>query len=422
MSRPRIVIVGAGFGGMEAARALAKVDAEVLVIDQRNHHTFQPLLYQVASAALSPAEIAWPIRHMLRSQANAQVLLAKVHGVDLAAKLVKTSFGDQAYDVLVLAVGATHAYFGRDDWAPFAPGLKSLEDATAIRARVLSSFEHAEVSSDEAARKRLLTFAIVGAGPTGVEMAGALAEIARDALARDFRRIDPKAARIVLIEAGPRILPALPEPLSAYARRVLEKIGVEILTDTLVTGIDAQGLEIGASRIEAATMIWGAGVAASPLVQALPGEHDRQGRLKVAPDLSVPGHPEVFVVGDAASAAWIEGKTAPGIAPAAKQMGAFAAKRIIAQMAGGAAQPAAFAYKHQGDLATIGRNAAVVQIGKVALTGFPAWLFWGAIHVYFLIGLKRRFTVAVDWMWSYLTRQRGARLITGEWQGDKPAH
>ena len=406
--KPRVVIVGGGFGGLEAARALAKADCQITLIDQRNYHLFQPLLYQVATAALSPSEIAWPLRHVLTRQANVRVVMTRAAGVDLDARSVTTEAGAFAYDHLIIATGATHSYFGKPQWESAAPGLKSLEDATELRRRVLSAFERAETAAPEQ-RAALLTFVVVGGGATGVEMAGAVAELARDALSRDFRQIDPGQARVLLVEGGPRVLPALSPDLSAYAEDALEDLGVEVRTSAMVTDLDTHGVDLGDTRVEAATIIWAAGVAASPLAAGLAVEHDRAGRVKVAPDLSVPGHPEVFVVGDAAAMA-SNGKSVPGIAPAAKQAGKHAARQIAERLAGRPGQ-APFRYAHAGDLATIGRHAAAVQIGQVKLTGFVGWVFWGVAHVYFLIGLRNRIAVAFDWAWSWLTRQRNIRLI-----------
>lgn len=406
--KPRVVIVGGGFGGLEAARALARSDCQITLIDQRNYHLFQPLLYQVATAALSPSEIAWPLRHVLTRQSNVRVVMTEARSVDLRDRKVVTTAGDFAYDYLIVATGAAHSYFGKPEWESAAPGLKSLEDATELRRRVLSAFERAE-TAPPSERAALLTFVVVGGGATGVEMAGAVAELARDALSRDFREIDPSQARVLLVEAGPRVLPALAEDLSAYAARALREIGVDVLTGTMVTGLDERGVDLGETRIEAATIVWAAGVAASPLAAGLEAEHDRAGRVRVAPDLSLPGHPEVFVVGDAA-AATSNGKPVPGIAPAAKQAGKHAARQIAARLAGGQSS-APFVYAHAGDLATIGRHAAAVQIGKAKLTGFVGWVFWGVAHVYFLIGLRNRIAVAFDWLWSWLTRQRNIRLI-----------
>ena len=408
--RPRVVIAGAGFGGIEAAKALAKAPVDVTIIDRQNHHCFQPLLYQVATAALSPADVAWPIRGILRRQANATVLMADIRGVDPVRRIVRADSVEVPYEFLVLATGAMHSYFGHDEWAEAAPGLKRIEDATRIRRRILIAFERAELATDEKDRRRLLTFVIVGAGATGVEMAGAIAEVARQTLAMDFRRIDPRSARIVLIEAGPRVMPTLPENLSAYVQRVLAAKGVEVMTATRVTGCDLHGVDLEHGRIDAATIIWAAGVTASPAAQWLGAEHDRAGRVNVGPDLSVPGHPEIFAVGDTAAALGPDGRPIPGIAPAAKQMGRYVGRSIAARVAG--ETPSPFRYSHQGDLAAIGRNAAVVKLGRMELTGFLGWLFWGLVHVYFLVEVRDRFSVAFTWLWDYLTYQRGARLIT----------
>jgi NADH dehydrogenase len=408
--RPKIVIAGAGFGGIEAARALAKSPVDVTIVDRQNHHCFQPLLYQVATAALSPADVAWPIRHMLRRQLNATVLMAAVTGIDVAARIVHTDAIDLPYDYLVLATGATHSYFGRDEWAEAAPGLKRIEDATRIRRRILIAFERAELARTEAERQRLLTFVIVGAGATGVEMAGAIGEVARQTLAKDFRHIDPRTARIVLIEAGPRVMPAFTEHLSDYVARSLAAKGIEIKTATRVTGCDLGGVDTDKGRIDAATIIWAAGVVASPAAQWLGAAHDRAGRVKVEADLSVPGHREVFVIGDTAAATY-DGRPVPGIAPAAKQMGKYVGRLIAARVAG-ATVAAPFHYRHQGDLATVGRRAAVVKLGRFELTGFIGWLFWGVVHIYFLVEVRDRFLVAFQWLWEYVTYQRGARLIT----------
>jgi NADH dehydrogenase len=410
-ARPRVVIAGAGFGGLEAARALRAAAADVIVIDQQNHHCFQPLLYQVATAALSPADVAWPIRRILRKQRNATVLMAEVRGVDTGKRLVHADSISVPYDFLVLATGATHSYFGHDEWAEVAPGLKHIEDATRIRRRILIAFERAELTPDEAERRRLLTFVIVGAGATGVEMAGAITEVARQTLAMDFRRIDPKASRIVLIEAGPRVMPALPANLSGYVQGTLAQKGVEVMTSTRVVSCDARGVDLAPGRIDAATIIWAAGVIASPAARWLDAEHDRAGRLKVGPDLSVSGHPEIFAIGDTAAAADRWGQAIPGIAPAAKQMGRYVGRLIAARIAG-AGTPAPFRYRHQGDLAAIGRRAAVVKLGRLELKGVFGWLFWSVIHIFFLIEIRDRFVVAFIWLWDYVTFQRGARLIT----------
>jgi NADH dehydrogenase len=406
--RQRVVIAGAGFGGLEAAKALRAAAADVIVIDQQNHHCFQPLLYQVATAALSPADVAWPIRRILRKQSNATVLMAEIRGVDTGKRIVHTDSIGIPYDFLVVATGATHSYFGHDEWAEAAPGLKRIEDATRIRRRILIAFERAELTGEAAERARQLTFVIVGAGATGVEMAGAIAEVARQTLARDFRRIDPKASRIVLIEAGPRVMPTLPANLSDYVRATLVQKGVEVMTSTRVVGCDAGGVDLANGRIDAATVIWAAGVVASPAALWLHAEHDRAGRVIVGPDLSVGGHPEIFAIGDTAAPA---GAAIPGIAPAAKQMGRYVGRLIAARIAG-APPPAPFRYRHQGDLATIGRRAAVVKLGALELRGFLGWLFWSVVHIFFLIEIRDRFVVAFTWLWDYVTFQRGARLIT----------
>jgi NADH dehydrogenase len=403
--------VGAGFGGLQAARALAHAAADVVLIDAKNHHTFQPLLYQVATAALSPAAIAWPIRNLLKTQANAQVLMTRATSVDPEARQVLTEAGPVAYDQLVVAAGAAHSYFGHDGWAAFAPGLKSVEDALDVRRRILSAFERAELAGQGKAPPALTTFVVVGGGPTGVELAGSIAEIARDALKSEFRHIDPAAAHVVLVEGGPRILPSFPENLAAEAARRLARYGVDVRTNAMVVDIDASGVTLKDGRIDASTVLWGAGVRAAALVAGLPGEHDRAGRVPVGPDLSLPGHPDIFVVGDGA-AVISEGGPVPGIAPAAKQMGGYVGQVIAARLSG-RRPPGPFRYKHAGDLATIGRGAAVVKVGGLQLTGFAGWLFWGFIHVYFLVGLRARFFVALDWLWSYVTYHRGARLITG---------
>jgi NADH:quinone reductase (non-electrogenic) len=409
--RPKVLIVGAGFGGLEAAKALNRVAVDVIVIDRQNHHCFQPLLYQVATAALSPAEIAWPIRHILRQQRNATVLMAEVSGIDLAGRCVQTSAGPISYDYLVIATGATHSYFGHDDWIDFAPGLKRIEDATRIRRSILLAFEHAELAHDDAERQRLLTFVIVGGGATGVEMAGAIAEIARQTLAKDFRRIDPRSSRIILLEAGPRVLPTLPEDLSAYAERTLTRMGVDVRTSTRVINCDRRGVDLDRGRIDASTIIWAAGVVASPAARWLGAEHDRAGRVLVRPDLSLPDHPEVFVIGDAAGVHDQTGAMVPGVAPAAKQMGRYVGRVIAARVDETPSLPP-FRYRSFGDLATIGRRAAVVNFGYLRLKGFVGWLFWSLVHIYFLIGVKNRFIVAFTWLWDYLTFHRGARLIT----------
>jgi len=412
-----VVIVGAGFGGLTAAKDLARAPVEVVLVDKRNYHLFQPLLYQVATAGLSPAQIAQPTRAILRHQKNAHTRLGRVTGLDLQAKAVLLGDERLRYDFLVLATGARHAYFGRDDWEPFAPGLKKIEDATMIRRRLLLAFEQAETARDAEERRRLLTFVVIGGGPTGVELAGAIAELARHALAEDFRSIDPRDAKVLLVEAGPRLLPVMPEKLSARAKRSLEELGVEVRLGQPVTDVSAEGVRIAEAFVPARTVLWAAGVAASPAAKWLGAEKDRAGRVKVAPDLSLPGHPEVFVVGDTAAVADAEGRPVPGIAPAAKQMGAYVAKTIRARL-GGRAAPKAFRYKHAGNLATIGRSHAVVDLGRLRFSGFLAWVFWSVAHIYFLIGFRNRLVVAWDWMWAYFTYERGARLITGEGERD----
>jgi len=418
---PRVVIIGAGFGGLEAAKALKRAAAEVTVIDRQNHHCFQPLLYQVATAALSPADIAWPIRHILRPQRNATVLMEDVRAIDTDKKCLRTQFGVVPYDYLVIATGAMHSYFGHDDWSEYAPGLKRIEDATRVRRSILIAFERAEVIQNQDEQRRLLTFVIVGGGATGVEMAGAIADVARQTLAADFRRIDPRSARIVLIEAGPRLLPAFPQGLSDYARDTLTRVGVDVKTDTLVTKCDARGVDVKDGRIDAGTVIWAAGVTASPAARWLNVEADHAGRVKVRPDLSVPDHPDIFVVGDTAAISDAKGHPVPGIAPAAKQMGKYVGKLISARIAG-RGPVKAFHYIHLGELATIGRRAAVVKFGWLELRGFAGWVFWSLAHIYFLIGLRNRFVVAFNWFWDYITFQRGARLITGARNGEGSGH
>ena len=376
-ARSRVIVIGAGFGGLEAVRALARAPVDVTLLDARNHHCFQPLLYQVATAALSPADVAWPIRAILRRQRNVQVLMARVDGIDTAARTVRAAGLSLPNDYLVIATGATHSYFGHDEWAGNAPGLKTIDDATAIRRRILLAFERAELTEDAAERQRLLTFVIVGSGPTGVEMAGAIAEVAFRTLAKDFRRIDTATARIVLIEAGPRLLPAFPPDLSDHARRALLRMGVEVMTSTSVLSCEADGITHAGGRIAAGVVIWAAGVRASPAASWLEAATDRQGRIRVVGDLSVPGLAGVFAVGDTAA---IDGMTVPGVAPAAKQMGRYVGRQIAA-LAAGRVPPGPFVYRHQGDLATIGRKSAVVRLGRLQLTGFIGWLFWSAAHI-----------------------------------------
>ena len=410
MTRLRVVIAGGGFGGLEAAKALATAAVEVTLIDRQNHHCFQPLLYQVATATLSPADVAWPIRSILSGQKNARVLMANVEGVDTVRQLVRTNEGEFPFDQLILATGATHAYFGHEEWALYAPGLKRIEDATEIRRRVLTAFERAELTSDAVERDALTTFVVVGGGPTGVEMAGAIADMAREALPRDFQNVDPCSTRVLLIEAGPRLLANFPENLSAYARTALERRGVEVMTGQPVTAIGPGGVTLGRRTVPAGTTIWAAGVAASCAADWLSADRDRAGRVKVEPDLSVPDHPNIFAIGDTA-AAICNGQPVPGIAPAAKQMGKYVA-RVIADRAAGKHVSKPFRYRHQGDLATIGRKAAVVKLHHVTLKGFLGWVFWGVAHIFFLIGLRNRIAVAFSWMWDYVTFGRRARLIT----------
>jgi NADH dehydrogenase len=412
-TRPRVVILGAGFAGLTAAQMLAGANLDVILVDRHNYHLFQPLLYQVATAGLSPAQIAAPIRSVLRRQANATVRLAKVTGIDLAAHRVETSEGHIAYDWLIVATGARHAYFGHDEWEPFAPGLKRIDDATGLRRRILLAFEKAENAAADMMRQRELTFVVVGGGPTGVELAGAIAELAKKALARDFRNIDPRQARIILVEAGERVLPALPASLSANAKRDLERLGVEVRLGAMVTDVGAMGVIVdGREGIESDCVIWAAGVAASPAAKWLNAEEDRAGRVKVNPDLSLPGHPEVFVIGDTALVLGPDGKPVPGLAPAAKQQGAFVA-RLLRRRLQGKVGEARFRYRDRGTLATIGRASAVADFHWIRVSGFLAWLLWGMIHVFFLIGYRNRILVLTEWLWAYVSFQRGARLITG---------
>ena len=411
MTRPHIVIVGAGFGGLSAAVGLSGADADVTVVDRRNYHLFQPLLYQVATAGLSPAEIASPIRGILSREQNVNVMLGKVSGVDTTRREVLAEGRRIPYDTLILATGAQHAYFGHDDWAAHAPGLKTIDDATYIRRRILLAFEKAETEPDAAERARLLNFVIVGGGPTGVEMAGAIAELANRALAADFRSIDPRSARIILAEAAPRLLTPFDPSLSEAAKKSLEQLGVEVRLGAAVTALDAEGVSIGAERIEARTVIWGAGVMASPAGAWLGAEMDRAGRVKILPDLSVPGHPDIFVIGDTALLDGADGKPLPGVAPVAKQQGQYVANLLVAHQKGESVKP--FRYRDFGSLATIGRSRAVVQMGSLKIKGVIAWLLWCVAHIYFLIGFRNRLIVATNWAWNYLTFQRGTRLITG---------
>ena len=410
--RPRVVIVGAGFGGLFAARGLRRADADVTIIDRHNYHLFQPLLYQVATAGLAPSDVAWPIRNVLNRQKNVTVLLDHVAGVDTARGQVVTRERRLPYDWLVLATGARHDYFGHDDWAPHAPGLKSIDDATSMRRRILCAFEEAEMTDDAAERARLMTFVIVGAGPTGVELAGTIAELAHWTLSRDFRRIDSRSARVILAEAGPRVLAAFSAESSAYALRSLGKLGVEVRLGSPVTVCDADGVELAGERIRSATVLWAAGVRASPAGRWLGAATDRAGRVQVEPDLSVPGLPQVFVIGDAAALADSDGRPVPGVAPAAKQQGRFVARRIGDALRGRKTRPA-FRYRDYGNFATIGRKSAVIELPFLKLRGLLAWWIWGIGHIYFLIGVHSPVLVALSWLRQYLTYGRGARLITG---------
>jgi NADH dehydrogenase len=418
---PRVVIVGAGFGGLTAARALARAPAHLTVIDRKNHHTFQPLLYQVATAGLSPSEIAAPIRSILRGRDNVEVLLGEVTGFDLARRLVETPEQQIPYDYLVVAAGASHAYFGHDDWEAFAPGLKTIEDALEIRRRVLLAFELAERRAAAGESGFPLNFVVVGAGPTGVELAGTLAEISRHALVDEFRAIDPKSTQILLLEGGPRVLPTYPEELSSSAQEQLQELGVEVRTSAMVTAVEPGAVRVGETRLAAAVILWAAGVAASPLGKKLGVPVDRAGRVAVEPDLSLPDHPEVFVIGDLAALNDESGKMLPGVAPVAIQQGRYVAKIIRHEVreateAGEKAQPRPrprFHYWDKGSLATIGRAAAVAEFGKLHISGLIAWLAWLFVHILFLIGFRNRLLVFIEWAWSYVTYERGARLITG---------
>ena len=411
-SNPRVVIVGAGFGGLVAARTLARDPVQITLIDRQNFHTFQPLLYQVATAGLSPGEIAAPIRWILRSRRNIEVLMSEVQDFDLARRVVKLPDGEIPYDYLVVASGASHAYFGHDEWEPLAPGLKTIEDALEIRRRVLLAFELAERQANSEKKQVQLNFVVVGGGPTGVELAGTLAEIARRALTNEFRTIDPRKTRIVLLEGGPRILPAYPEDLSRSAEEQLRRLGVEVHTSAMVTNVTPGAVHMGETQLPAAAIIWAAGVAASPLGKKLGAPVDRAGRVAVNPDLSLPGHPEIFVIGDLATLKDENGKLLPGVAPVAMQEGKATAHNIAAELRGEPRKN--FHYFNKGSLATIGRAAAVAEFGKIHISGFLAWLAWLFIHVFFLIGFRNRIIVLVQWAWSYFTYERGARLITGD--------
>lgn len=412
MDDHRVVVVGGGFGGLQFINDLKGAGTRITLVDRRNHHLFQPLLYQVATTILSTSEIAWPIRHLYSDRGDVTTLLAEVTGVDAARKQVQLRDGTTLdYDTLVLATGATHAYFGRDEWEPVAPGLKTLEDATTIRRRVLLAFERAELATDPAVREALLTFTIIGAGPTGVELAGIIAELAHKTMPKEFRNIDTRTTKVVLVEAGPRVLPSFAEELSAYAQKALEDLGVEVRLGKPVTECSADGVKIGETFLASRTIVWAAGVQASPAAKWLDIPADRAGRAIVGPDLTAPGLSDVFVIGDTASVKRSDGSPVPGIAPAAKQQGGYVAKVVRARLAGKAA-PQAFRYRHQGSLATIGQSAAIVDFGKVKLKGWIAWWIWGLAHIYFLIGTRSRFAVAWSWLWIYLSGQHSARLIT----------
>jgi NADH dehydrogenase len=412
--RSRVVIIGAGFGGLVAARALARYPVRVTLVDRQNFHTFQPLLYQVATAGLSPGEIAAPIRWILRHYRNVEVLMEELQDFDLSRRMVKLTDGELPYDYLIVAAGASHAYFGHDEWEPFAPGLKTIEDALEIRRRVLLAFELAErqAASGKVKDPINLNFVVVGGGPTGVELAGTLAEISRRALAHEFHSIDPKRTRIILLEGGPRVLPTYPDDLSRSAEEQLRQLGVEVHTSAMVTRVEPGAVFMGETRLPAAVTLWAAGVAASPLGKKLGVPVDRAGRVFVNPDLSIPGHPEVFVIGDLASLKDEQGKPLPGVAPVAMQEGRATAHNIGRELQGEARK--SFHYVNKGNLATIGRAAAVADFGKVHISGFLAWLAWLWVHIFFLIGFRNRILVLIQWAWSYFTYERGARLITGD--------
>jgi NADH dehydrogenase len=412
--QPHVVIVGGGFGGLYAARALANRPVRVTLLDRRNHHLFQPLLYQVATAALNPSDIATPLRSILRRAPNVTVFLAEVVSVDLAGRRLVLDEGAMPYDALVLAAGAGHSYFGHDDWEPLAPSLKTLEDALEIRRRVLLAYEEAEREQDGAEQRALLTSVVIGGGPTGVELAGALAEISRETIARDFRLIDPTKARIVLLEGGPRVLAAFPDPLPARAAAALARIGVEVRTGATVTRVTADAVWLGGEQIRARTVLWAAGVAAAPLTRQLGVPLDRAGRVRVERDLSIPGHPEAFAIGDLCAFIAEDGRPLPGLAPVALQQGRAAARNVLHRLAGEPTE--AFRYRDRGSMATIGRAAAVAVVGRLRLSGLPAWLAWLFVHIMFLIGFRNRFLVLFEWAWAYVSWQRGARLITGPWR------
>ncbi len=418
--RPRVVIIGGGFAGLTCARGLARAPVEVTLIDRRNHHVFQPLLYQVATAMLSPADISAPIRRVVRHQRNTSVVLGEVHEIDPERRVVVSDAGEIAYDILVLGAGARPVYFGHDEWAKCAPGLKTVEDALEIRREFLLAFERAETARDEDERRRELTFVIVGAGPTGVELAGAMIEIAREVVPRDFRNIDTRSARVVLIEAGDRVLPGFPARNSEHADRDLRRMGVELRLASPVTEIDERGVAIEDERIEAGNVIWAAGVEPSPLTRDLGTPLDDRGRVEVEPDLSVPGHPEIFAVGDLARVVdSATGEEVPGMAPGAMQMGRHIARLIVREARSSAGSRRPFEYRDKGTLATIGRGRAVATVWGRAFSGWPAWLVWALVHVFYLIGFRNRFMVMLEWAWAYVTYKRGARLITGEDSADE---
>ncbi len=410
--RHHVVIIGAGFGGITAAQTLSRADVDITIVDKRNYHLFQPLLYQVATAELSPADIAWPIRSIFSRQDNVTVQLSRVVDVDLDAKAVKCEDADLTFDTLIVANGSSHSYFGKDAWADYAPGLKRIVDATEVRRRILMAFERAEIAKSAADRERELTFVVVGAGPTGVELAGAIAELAQVTMAADFRRIRDAKARVILMEGGPRVLGAFPDDLSAKAAKALHDLGVEVRLNTIVEDITADGVLAGGTFIPSATVTWAAGVQVQGAGEWLGAETDRAGRVVVGPDLTLPNHPDVFVIGDAAKVPWRDGADVPGIAPAAKQQGKYAGRTIKARLANSSA-PGPFRYRHLGNLATIGRNKAVIDFGRFRMSGFVAWWIWGMAHIYFLIGVRRPLVVALSWLSSYVFRSKGARLITG---------
>jgi NADH dehydrogenase len=416
---PHLVIIGGGFAGLWATRALATARVRITLVDRRNHHLFQPLLYQVATAGLSAPDIAAPLRHILGHQRNVEVRLGEVTSIDKHTRQITLADGNQlGYDTLMLCTGATHAYFGHDEWASDAPGLKTLDDAIALRRKLLLAFERAEAEPDPVRKAAWLSFAVVGGGPTGVELAGTLAEIARHTLRNEFRHIDPATAKVRLVEAGPRVLSSFPEVLSLKARRQLEKLGVEVLTGTPVSDINGDGFQLGEQFIEARTVVWAAGVAASPLARTLDVPLDRAGRVPVQPDLTLEGHPEIFVAGDLAALSQANGKPVPGVAPAAKQMGKHVAATLRARLDGKPA-PGAFKYQDFGNLATIGRMAAIVHLGRLQLSGVLAWWFWLAAHVFFLIGFRNRIVVLLNWAVAYWSYQRSARIIFGDDREDR---